>query len=1006
MPFKISQWHFALHVLRKTDRSGPAEALIIAPPVVQCENDSLLEDAELSRLLSDLATSDPAFKCSLSAGGVGCSGRVGVLADALPTTALQVSAREGVARLLRVSVFPRILEMSQGQDNWDRGVWELCSFKKLYGHALVPQRYTLAGFKLGLWVKTVRQKRARGSLSTTTMKHLDSLGFVWDVPTYLWDKGIRNLEEYRSNNRHVLVPQDYQSSDGFKLGIWVSQKRRAKSKGKLGEEQMKILDDLGFVWVVLDHLWEQAVKKLQEYKTEHGHLLVPRNYKTHDGFNLGIWVSQKRMAKSKGKLGKEQMKILDDLGFVWDVYDHLWEQGISRLQEYKTEHGHVLVPYDHATLDGFKLGIWVSQKRMAKSKGKLGEEQMKSLDGLGFVWDVLDHLWEQAMNRLERYKTEHGHLLVPRNYKTHDGFNLGFWVNQKRKAKSKRKLGEEQMKILDDLGFVWDVYDHLWEQGISRLQEYKTEHGHVLVPYDHATLDGFKLGIWVSQKRMAKSKGKLGKEQMKILDDLGFVWDVLDHLWEQSISRLQEYKTEHGHVLVPYDHATLDGFKLGIWVSQKRMAKSKGKLGEEQMKILDDLGFVWDVLNHLWEQGISRLQEYKTEHGHVLVPYDHATLDGFKLGIWVSQKRMAKSKGKLGEEQMKSLDGLGFVWDVLDLLWQQAMNRLEEYKAEHGHLLVPRNYKTHDGFNLGSWVNQKRNAKSKGKLGEELMKILDDLGFVWDVLDHLWEQAVKKLQEYKTEHGHLLVPRNYKTHDGFNLGIWVSQKRMAKSKGKLGKEQMKILDDLGFVWDIYDHLWEQGISRLQEYKTEHGHVLVPYDHATLDGFKLGIWVSQKRRAKSKGKLGKEQMKILDDSGFVWDVLDHLWEQGISRLQEYKTEHGHVLVPKDYQSSDGFKLGIWVSQKRMAKSKGKLGEEQMKILDDSGFVWDVFAHLWEQGISRLQEYKTIHGHVLVPQDYQSSDGFKLGSWVSRKRSAKFKGKLGEEQMKILDDLGFV
>ena len=64
------------------------------------------------------------------------------------------------------------------------------------------------------------------------------------------------------------------------------------------------------------------------------------------------------------------------------------------------------------------------------------------------------------------------------------------------------------------------------------------------------------------------------------------------------MKKLQEYKTEHGHVLVPYDRATRDGFKLGIWVSQKHMVKTKGKLGEEQMKILAGLGFVWDVLNH------------------------------------------------------------------------------------------------------------------------------------------------------------------------------------------------------------------------------------------------------------------------------------------------------------------------------------------------------------------------------------------------------------------------
>ena len=116
------------------------------------------------------------------------------------------------------------------------------------------------------------------------------------------------------------------------------------------------------------------------------------------------------------------------------------------------------------------------------------------------------------------------------------------------------------------------------------------------------------------------------------------------------------------------------------------------------------------------------------------------------------------------------------------------------------------------------------------------------------------------------------------------------------SNGKLYKQQIASLNDLGFVWDVHDHWWEQGIARLRQYKAEHGHVLVPWGFETCDGFNLGHWVTRKRTTKSKGKLAKQQIASLDDLGFVWDVHDHLWEQGIARLRQYKAEHGHVLVP--------------------------------------------------------------------------------------------------------------
>eukprot|EP00435_Cladocopium_sp_Y103_P015327 s274_g3.t1 len=667
-------------------------AFIIAPPVVQSANATLVEDAELSRLLSDLATSDPAFESSLSVSAMGQNGRVGILTDALPTAALQVSVREAVARLLRVSIFPRILTACRGDDDWERGIHEFCLFKEL--------------------------------------------------------------------NRQVLVPQSY-AVDGFELGLWVKNLRLANSKKLLSKTKVQLLDDLGFIWDVYGHLWEQGINRLRKYNAEHGHVLVPLRYETCDGFKLGRWVNRKRVAKSKGRLAKEQIAILDDLGFIWDVYGHLWEQGINRLRQYKAEHGHVLVPWGYETSDGFRLARWVNVKRTTKSKGNLDKEKIASLDDLGFVWDVHDHLWEQGINRLQEYKAEHGHVRVPGGYETCDGFKLGNWVNAKRTTKSKGKLDKQQISSLDDLGFVWDVHHHFWDHGITRLQKFKAEHGHVLVPWSHETCDGFKLGNWVNAKRTTRSKGKLNKEQIASLDDLGFVWDVNHHLWEQGINRLRQYKAEHGHVLVPWSHETCDGFKLGRWVHAKRTTKSKGRLDKEQIAILDDLGFIWDVYGHLWEQGINGLLKYNAEHGHVLVPLRYETCDGFKLGRWVNTRRVAKSKGKLDKEQIDSLDDLGFVWEVHDHLWEQGINRLRHYKAEHGHVLVLRGYETCDGFKLGDWVNTKRAIKRADKLDKQQIASLDDLGFVWDVHHHFWDHGITRLRLYKAEHGHVFVPFGY-----------------------------------------------------------------------------------------------------------------------------------------------------------------------------------------------------------------------------------------------------
>ena len=233
---------------------------------------------------------------------------------------------------------------------------------------------------------------------------------------------------------------------------------------------------------------------------------------------------------------------------------------------------------------------------------------------------------------------------------------------------------------------------------------------------------------------------------------------------------------------------------------------------------------------------------------------------------------------------------------------------------------------------------------------------------MWDVYYHQWRQVIHKLRDYKSENGDMLVPQNYETLDGFKLGNWVATKRVAKSKGTLCSDQIKELDDLGFVWDVYHHQWRQGIHKLRDYKSENGDMLVPQNYETLDGFKLGNWVASKRKAKSNGTLSSDQIKELDDLGFVWDVYHHQWRQGIHKLRDYKSEYGRrhcdMLVPKNYDTLDGFKIGTWVATKRVAKSRRILSGDQIKELDDLGFVCSRLRH-WEFG-------KDLKRHVTAAQ----------------------------------------
>jgi hypothetical protein len=84
---------------------------------------------------------------------------------------------------------------------------------------------------------------------------------------------------------------------------------------------------------------------------------------------------------------------------------------------------------------------------------------------------------------------------------------------------------------------------------------------------------------------------------------------------------------------------------------------------------------------------------------------------------------------------------------------------------------------------------------------------LDELGFVWDVLETDWEEGFNYLKAYNRTANHCNVPKMHK-EKGFPLGIWVSEQRV--NKDKMSSERRQRLDEIGFVWDAREAAWERG----------------------------------------------------------------------------------------------------------------------------------------------------------------------------------------------------
>lgn len=413
--------------------------------------------------------------------------------------------------------------------------------------------------------------------------------------------------------------------------------------------------------------------------------------------------------------------------------------------------------------------------------GEGGEESSPSAT----VLDRHDQKWNARYCELANYKAVHGHCKVPQSQRP-----LGTWVTKQRAFRKKEKLTEERLEKLDDIGFDWGTGTFpTWVDRLEELANYKAEHSHCNVPTSHGPL-----GDWAHNQRALRKRGKLSKDRVEKLDNLGFDWAITHgkrlNLWDGRYEELKEYRAQHGHSNVPQNEGT-----LGKWVCNQRQARKKGKLSEDRVRNLENIGFCWGRTQALWIHRYNELRTYKAERGHCNVPHNQEP-----LASWAESQRLNHRNGKLSEERVQKLDALGFDWSPprIDPTWNRWNERLEElikYKAKHHHCNVPFNQGP-----LGSWVYEQRRNYKKSKLSERRVQKLDGIGFEWSPQSSLstWNELFGELANYKAMHGHCNVPQSQGA-----LGNWVHNQRTCRRGNTLSKEKIKKLNDLGFDWRVW-----------------------------------------------------------------------------------------------------------------------------------------------------------------------------------------------------------
>lgn len=791
----------------------------------------------------------------------------------------------------------------------------------------------------------------------------------------------------------------------------------------VGEEDERIIKIEGFERKIRRSLfteviertkdnWEIYFEKFKEYLKKEGTPYISRI--RSENRELGRWCAWQRTNKVKGTLSFDKIRRLTEAGFSWTPLDEKWELRFSEYKQFVKLAGRPnFKETDRKQYPQFeKLLHWTRIQKLLYNRNpkKYSSERYKRLTKEGFDFDISANedqkRWNEFYEKLKAFKKRFGHCSASQTDPDPKLRKLGVWLNTQRVLyKGRMSNGKfitmlpERIKLLEDIGVVWNQKDAEWDKGFEEIKAYKAKHNHFNVPQSESSL-------YYRIRRIRLKPELLSAQQKQRLESIGFFDEYtqptrrnrFDVVFNERISELRDYIKKHGTIVIS---RTSKKYKaLSNW--KKSLRKVKDKFSHEQIQVLKDLGI--DIaLSHrdqIFEERLEELEKYIDKYGSVKIretDEKHKKLYFFVVGL-------THHKRNLTPQQRERLDSINFfdkyatesLVNSPETNFEKRFAELKAYKEKFGTFTIHYDDKQHQ--TLFHW---KRHLQRDKKLTQEQFQKLKEIGF-FDPKFHgkrrtNFDQRFEELKAYKEKHNTLYIY----SRDPIYKGLYSWKKDIIRSKS-LTTEQRKKLESLGVFQKLPQQKnnpvdFEVRLKELKEYKEKFGHLFI----SRVDT-KYKALMNWKYDILRRGKVTAEQKEKLKEIGLFDKNLTSarkglgLFNENFEKLKEYKAKFGsfkRIQNPGDYK-----KLYEWT---RWIKTENMTEDQRLK-LKSIGFEKFLPADkgTFDLRFNELSKYQEKYGTTKIARSDKKHKT--LYSWI---RHIKRRGKLTTEQIDRLKSIGF-
>lgn len=146
--------------------------------------------------------------------------------------------------------------------DFERGMARLASYARVYGHANPKNTEVWLDWRIGLWVRALREKQRAGKLSENREVEARNIGVRFEPPyrekpvqaTGAQRREAKQLEQleklkpFYNRHRHINVKQVEGVDDWPTAGAWVARLRQAYRQRKLPMSVIEKAEAMGIAW--------------------------------------------------------------------------------------------------------------------------------------------------------------------------------------------------------------------------------------------------------------------------------------------------------------------------------------------------------------------------------------------------------------------------------------------------------------------------------------------------------------------------------------------------------------------------------------------------------------------------------------------------------------------------------------------------------------------------------------------------------------------------------------